>query len=393
RNIPKFFTDFTTQNMDPVAFGKTYRPLTLVSFAINYAIYGYDVSTFHILNYFLHTGAGIAIFLLFGFLVEHALPQKGGRGGGLLEYVPLSRRLYAPPWLGLLAGFLFVVHPLGTESLNYLSARGDLLGTFFYYVGLLCYVAAGYGERNPDWNRGPRLFVLLGAMLAGFAAMLSKELGITFIGAVILFDLCFLPRWSLRAYLRRFACFQLPMIGITAGYLLLRIDRLGELSDGRTIRTLYNNIVTQCVVFWKYIWRLFVPWPLNVDYDQKVYNVNKFTEKCGDCTAVEAFWKGVENWGRVLKGMFASVARTDPEKGFWKSIVTDPYFWPVVSVIALLLLLLLTLWLYRSKRHRDLAFAILLFLNTQAPTSIKPLKIIMNDHRPYIGIISVCLFL
>ena len=60
KNIPIFFVD--TQTFSVEQGGKMFRPLLLTSFAINYAIHGYEVWGYRAFNILLHVSCVIALF-------------------------------------------------------------------------------------------------------------------------------------------------------------------------------------------------------------------------------------------------------------------------------------------------------------------------------------------
>ena len=84
-----------------------YRPILLLTYCINYALGGYDVIGYHIFNVLIH---------ICNSLLLRAVVIGLGYSSGA----------------GLLAGVLFVVHPLTTEPVNYISSRSDSLAAMFY---------------------------------------------------------------------------------------------------------------------------------------------------------------------------------------------------------------------------------------------------------------------
>ena len=88
-----------------------YRPLLLVSYALNYAISGYRAEGFRVLNIVIHGLCSLLIALL-------AEALLGNRRDG---------------WI---AGLFFAVHPLASESVNYISSRSESLAACFY-LGVL----------------------------------------------------------------------------------------------------------------------------------------------------------------------------------------------------------------------------------------------------------------
>ena len=136
RNLPKIL------GVDGRA---AYRPIRTASHAIDYALFGLNPAGFRAVNIALHVLNGTLLFFLF-------------------------RTLLGNPRPALLAAMLFVVHPIQTESVAYISGRRDLLFAVFYLAGFACYV------RYRETDRVRYLF------LAGFAyllSLLSKEMAIS----------------------------------------------------------------------------------------------------------------------------------------------------------------------------------------------------------------------
>ncbi len=85
------------------------RPFTMLTFALNWWITPGRAGSFHVINLGLHLGNGILVYLL-------------------------CRRLFGKPIrepLAMVAGMLFVLHPLNTECVNYIVCRSGLLATGF----------------------------------------------------------------------------------------------------------------------------------------------------------------------------------------------------------------------------------------------------------------------
>ena len=133
-----------------------YRPLTMASFAIDYAA-GRSGETgppparlpddaarpFHIQNLLWHGAACVAFYLL------------------ILE-------LFARPGLALAAAALFAVHPVHTEAVNGIVGRAELMSACFTFFAL---VVAQRVFRDPSRSIAPA--ALAGAL--ALAALLSKE--------------------------------------------------------------------------------------------------------------------------------------------------------------------------------------------------------------------------
>lgn len=140
------FDDYALFNSpEVISLGAT-RPLTNLTFQINRWMGGTNPAGYHLVNLLLHVAAAV--------LLERALRRV------------ISARA------ALLAALVFAVHPIQTEPVNYVFARGTLLSTLF------CIVALDAWLREKPW-----------AAVAWFAAaLLSKEESVTFPLFLWLFD-------------------------------------------------------------------------------------------------------------------------------------------------------------------------------------------------------------
>lgn len=96
------------------------RPIAALSVAATWAVGGGSSSVFHIANVCLHLLNGLLVFLL--------ARRMLGKG--------------APEPLSMTAGLLFIVHPVATQSVNYLVNRPVLLSVFFFLCAAVLYLRA-----------------------------------------------------------------------------------------------------------------------------------------------------------------------------------------------------------------------------------------------------------
>jgi protein O-mannosyl-transferase len=103
--IKKIFTTFQVG---------LYHPITSLSFMLDFAIGKGSPLFFHITNLILHL---LNVIILFLFLKKN----------------------FANPVVAFIATFIFVVHPINVETVAWVSARKDLISTFFMLLSLLYY--------------------------------------------------------------------------------------------------------------------------------------------------------------------------------------------------------------------------------------------------------------
>uniref|UniRef100_A0A3Q2UAV0 dolichyl-phosphate-mannose--protein mannosyltransferase n=1 Tax=Fundulus heteroclitus TaxID=8078 RepID=A0A3Q2UAV0_FUNHE len=154
--------DFWGSNLSSNSSHKSYRPLTVLTFRLNYLIAGglHPVG-FHVLNIILHAVISVLMIDVFAILI------------GGLDYDEKGWTLNHAPKTSLLAAIFFAAHPVHTESVAGVVGRADLLCALFFQLSFLTYCNAF----NKD-GRFSVLWVVVSLVLCA-AAMLCKEQGIT----------------------------------------------------------------------------------------------------------------------------------------------------------------------------------------------------------------------
>ena len=174
------------------------RPLVNLTFALNYAAGGLDVRGYHLVNIAIH---GAAAFVLFGIVRRTLLlPKLRERCGA------------ASANLALACALIWVVHPLQTEAVNYLSERTESLMGLFYLLTLYCSIRGSDPKKRgltPLWRAA--------AIAVCAAGMACKESMVTAPVVVVLYDRVFLFD-SFRAAFRARRGFY---AGLSASWLVL----------------------------------------------------------------------------------------------------------------------------------------------------------------------------
>jgi len=129
------------------------RYVGLISFALNYQIHQLNPAGYHVTNIIIHLCNGILVFFLMRniILLLH---------GSLIEK---ERNL-----LSFSIALLFVVHPLQTQAVTYITQRFASLAAFFVLISLLSYSAF----RKSD---SPRYSLYILSLLSAFLAFKTKE--------------------------------------------------------------------------------------------------------------------------------------------------------------------------------------------------------------------------
>jgi Flp pilus assembly protein TadD len=237
----------TALNPPDIGSGVTGRPLVNLSFALNHAVSGDAVWSYHVLNLLIHTGAGLALF--------------GIVWRTLLRPVFAERIRSAAKPLAFAIAALWVAHPLQTESVTSIIQRTESLAGLFCLLTLYGFVRSlDAAPRAWLWGAGSVATCLLG--------MAAKEVMVTAPLLVLLHDRTFAAgslreAWRLRGrYYLALACTWLLL-----GWLVLAGGGTrGEAAGFGLGVTPWMYALTQCRAVLLYLQLSFWPHPLVFDY-------------------------------------------------------------------------------------------------------------------------------
>jgi tetratricopeptide (TPR) repeat protein len=153
-----------------------WHPLTELSHAADYALWGLRPLGHHLTSILLHgLNAGLVVAL--------ACALAGARARSAAR----SARVVVA---GIAAGLFWGLHPLRVESAAWVSERKDLLCAAFYLAGLLCYLryAVGVGETNGEISASLKTRNYLGALACFLLALLSKPMAVSFPWVLLVLD-------------------------------------------------------------------------------------------------------------------------------------------------------------------------------------------------------------
>ena len=180
------------------------RPLLNFSLAVNYAISGTDVWSYHALNLAIHVAAA---WLLFG-IVRRTVLESGKRKSESGEAKSesgnrKSESAVDPTWVAFVIALLWALHPLQTESVTYIVQRAESLVGLFYLLTLYCFIRSVELEEAADRRPFPLSAFRLSLFIACLCGVASKEIIVTVPVIVFLYDRTFLAgsfreAWRLR---------------------------------------------------------------------------------------------------------------------------------------------------------------------------------------------------
>jgi protein O-mannosyl-transferase len=224
------------------------RPTVAISLALNYAVSGLRVWSYHAFNLLIHLLAGLTLFAL----VRHTLR---------LPRIPDSIRARSSA-LALCIGLIWTIHPLQTESVTYISERAEAMGGLFFLLTILAsvrFIRSGSRRGRVAW--------FTAATTASAVGMATKEIVATAPVMLLLYDRIFLARTFREIFRARWRLYA--ALGCTWGILIALMSqapRGGTTGFELPDLTPLQQIRTQPGVILHYLRLAFWPHPLVLDY-------------------------------------------------------------------------------------------------------------------------------
>ncbi|CAG2231886.1 TMTC [Mytilus edulis] len=160
--INLFWNDFWGTPMHMEKSHKSYRPLCVLTFRMNYMISEIEPMSYHLINVILHAVVCIVLMKIC--------------------------TLFMKEFTSFLAALLFAVHPVHTEAVTGVVGRAECLSSIFFLAALWSYSRCTGHKSKTVWP--PLIYTVILVTIA----MLCKEIGITVIGVCCVYEVFIVQR-------------------------------------------------------------------------------------------------------------------------------------------------------------------------------------------------------
>jgi tetratricopeptide (TPR) repeat protein len=246
-----------------------WHPLTLLSHAMDYALWGLNPLGHHLTSIIFH---GLNTFLVF-IIVTHLLNCFDDKRQGTLiiknKKISFNLSLLAPVTTALIFG----IHPLHVESVSWISERKDVLCAFFFLLAILSYLSYTYSEVG---KRKKSYFLCLSFFIF---ALMSKPMAVTLPVVLIIMDIYPLERLKVKQLFtlqRRVLIEKIPFFALSLFSLIITmlaqqsvsaIKPLKSLVLGDRILMAFRGI---CFYLYKILWPRdlapLYPYPMKITF-------------------------------------------------------------------------------------------------------------------------------
>ena len=158
-----------------------WHPLTIISHAIDYAIWGLNPWGHHLTSLILHALNTALFFIAIIKLIEY------GTSASAVKHLKVFPNVLLP---SITASLLFGIHPIHVESVAWISDRKDLLCTFFFLLSILSFLkyALSVNSKRSTFYTLSLFFFLL--------ALISKPMAVSLPFVLLILDFYPLKRFS-----------------------------------------------------------------------------------------------------------------------------------------------------------------------------------------------------
>ena len=179
------------------SFSGHYRPVQNLSYMFDYFCWNTDPAGFHLSNIFLHVAAGLLLYRLLTHLFGKGAGLWDGQEPGLARAGAIAAFVISGIWM---------VHPVHSAAIDYISGRADSLAFVFSAGAWLLVLRARIAKTR--WLKG---IVYSLAVLAGVLALCSREIACIWILIFLVHTLAFARDIGKRAKITTIVCCALVL--------------------------------------------------------------------------------------------------------------------------------------------------------------------------------------
>lgn len=212
----------------------SYRPFQMFTYMGDYSLWKLDVRGYHLTNILLHILATLTLYWF-------------------------SNILFGDRLLSLLTSIFFLVHPIHTEAIAYISGRADSLALLFLLLCFIFYIKALNKQK---------LYFYLFTIVTYIAALLSRENTLILPLLLLLYHSAFQKKVSSKRFI--------PIVIIATIYVVVRLSLLRDLLPHlSSTTTVLQRLPGFFVALTNYIRLLFLPFNLHMEYGNRLFSFSE----------------------------------------------------------------------------------------------------------------------
>ncbi|HIE43751.1 MAG TPA: tetratricopeptide repeat protein, partial [Candidatus Omnitrophica bacterium] len=209
-----------------------YHPVQMLTYMVDYSLWKLDERGYHLTNIILHISVALSIYWVITLLFSNRL-------------------------LSFLTSLFFVVHPIHSEAVAYISDRGNSMAALFMLLSFAFYLKQFHSERKS-------LYIPL--LLTYVLALLSKENSLIFPALVLLYHYTFKNKVRVGLFM--------PLVGVACIYVVLRSTLLKSSTlQLPWFNTAFQRVPGFFVAITNYLRLMILPFHLHMDYGRNLFKL------------------------------------------------------------------------------------------------------------------------
>lgn len=232
--------------------GKTYQPVRVLSYAIDYHFWKLNPVGYHLGNTILHGLSAILLYLLLT---------------GVLNQIRGEDEVGSNRMISFITALLFTVHPVNVEAVAWIASRKYGLLSFFYFLSFFLFV-----KNSEEGKYRPMYYIL--SIITYVFALLSSPFSVTLPAMLFLYDYCRKPDINFLSVLKKRFLYYIPyvLLSISQSVIIMQVVSVGR---GAAVKGHYHNnplatLAAMLSAFYGYIKNLILPLWLNNWYVENV---------------------------------------------------------------------------------------------------------------------------
>lgn len=162
---PLFVLEVFRQRLFPESYSGHYRPVQNITYMFDYLLWNGSFYGFHLSSVLFHLAAGVLLYLLLRRLLSGLTDRQS-----ISQVVGSAWTSAAISWLAFFVALVWVVHPVHSAAVDYVSGRADSLAAMFGAGAWLIYLRSCDGK-----SVGLRAAGFVTAWCVGLLALCSRE--------------------------------------------------------------------------------------------------------------------------------------------------------------------------------------------------------------------------
>lgn len=279
--LPRIFTGDVAAGSGEIY--NYYRPLTTVTYLFDFSFWSLIPVGYHISGIFLHILAALAAYFFL-------------------------RLIFRDNMVAFIAALLYVIHPIHTETVAYISGRPDSLAALTMLTCFISYLRQESGRKSSRGVLTISLYIL---------ALLSRENSVVLPGLILLYHISFRRKIRLSRYL--------PLVGISIGYISIRSLLLDKAYVPTTIMGRLPGFFYSLM---GYIRLLVLPIDLHQEYGLTLFRFDNYQVMLGVMLGMAGLILTIRSWVKRRELLFFSFC--------WFFIALSPVsgIYPIKAYIA-----------------------------------------------------------